>query len=85
MKHKRRFSLPFPSLAWSVTHRRVLAPVTLVHFTRAHVRGVGVRYGAAAIKCRGDEAVTNFDMSNYRQELAALDQIGGGSAVRIHK
>ena len=44
-----------------------------------------MRYGAAAIKCRGDEAVTNFDMSNYRQELAALDQIGGGSAVRIHK
>lgn len=33
-------------------------------------------YVRAAIKCRSDEAVTNFDMDNYRQELAALDQIG---------
>jgi len=24
-------------------------------------------HDVAAIKCRGDEAVTNFDMNNYRQ------------------
>jgi len=32
-------------------------------------------YDVAAVKCRGDDAATNFDMENYRQELAALDAI----------
>ena len=32
-------------------------------------------YDVAAVKCRGDEATTNFDMDDYRQELAALDRV----------
>ena len=32
-------------------------------------------YDVAAVKCRGDDAATNFDMENYRQELAALGAI----------
>ena len=33
-------------------------------------------YDVAAVKCRGDDAATNFDMDDYRQELAALDRVG---------
>ena len=32
-------------------------------------------YDVAAIKCRGEEASTNFDMNDYAQELAALDAV----------
>jgi len=33
-------------------------------------------YDVAAIKCRGEEASTNFDMNDYAQELAALNSVG---------
>lgn len=32
-------------------------------------------FDIAAVKYRGAEAVTNFDISNYAQELANLDQV----------
>ena len=32
-------------------------------------------YDVTAVKCRGDDAATNFDMDDYRQELAALDDV----------
>ena len=33
-------------------------------------------YDVAAVKCRGDDAATNFCMDDYAQELARLDGIG---------
>lgn len=32
-------------------------------------------YDIAAIKCRGREAITNFEVSNYEQELEHLDEV----------
>ena len=69
-------TLPFnrlnPDSTW-VTNKDACSQIYLGGFDTEEQAALA--YDIAAIKCRGREAITNFDISNYEQELEHLDEV----------
>jgi hypothetical protein len=41
-------------------------------------------YDIAAVKCRGQDAITNFDLDNYTQEMANLQKVPLLYSLRVY-